>query len=202
MSFSKYDICSMALTNLRAGTISSFVDGSNEGEICGIYYDAFIKDVMCRAPWSFALKKRLLTQDGTDPVNEWTYRHQIPAECERLWALYESSAVGVAPVKSYDILERYIQSDYATLYGEYTYYVSESTWPGYFISYAVAALAAMIAMPVSDSQELADRWQVVAYGSPSEGEQGGKFAYAQSTDMQQKPADSMPVCDIINARFS
>ncbi|NTU50282.1 MAG: hypothetical protein HGA87_05285 [Desulfobulbaceae bacterium] len=201
MSFSKYDICSMALTNLRANTISSFMDGSNEGEICGIFYDAFIKDIFSRYPWSFALKKRLLSQDSTDPVNEFTYRHILPAECERLWSVYSSSAVGATKVRDYDILERYIQSDYDTLYGEYTYYVSEATWPGYFIQYATSALAAAIAMPVSDSQELADRWQVIAYGTPQEQEKGGKFLVAAQQDMAQKPFDMMPVCEIITARF-
>lgn len=192
----------MALTNLRANPISSFVDGSNEGEICGIFYDAFIKDIFSRYPWSFAMKKRQLTADATDPVNEWTYRHIIPAECERLWALYESSSVGVRPIKDFDLLERYVQSDYDSLYGEYTYYVSEATWPGYFIQYAVSALAAAIAMPVTDDQELADRWQVVAYGNPQDQEQGGKFSIAANTDMQQKPFDKIQPPDIILARFS
>lgn len=199
---SKYDICSMALTNLRANTISSFDDGSNEGEVCGVYYDMLVKDILSRNPWSFALKKRQMTQDATAPVNEYTYRHIIPSDCERLYALYDTNSVGASPVRDYDILERYVQSNYSALYAEYTYYVAEATWPGYFLQYAVAALSAMLAMPITDDQDLADRWQIVAYGTGSEGESGGKFAVARSIDAQQKPFDRMPTPEIISARFS
>ena len=59
MASSDVDIASQALGLLRANTISSFDDGSNEADIAKLYYPDFAQDILTRYPWNFALKSRM-----------------------------------------------------------------------------------------------------------------------------------------------
>lgn len=205
MVSSDVDIASQALGLLRANTISSFNDGSNEADIAKLYYTDFAQDILTRYPWAFATKKRLLNQT-TVPINEWRYAHIVPAEALRIWALFASSSVGANPINDYDIQapngQRRIFSNNPTLYGEYTVYTDESNWPGYFTHFAIYAFAALIALPVTDDDALAQLMHQRAWGTPSEGEKGGKFAVATGIDAQQKPPEIITASPLIQARFS
>ncbi|MGB0817414.1 MAG: hypothetical protein ACPGQQ_00815 [Candidatus Puniceispirillaceae bacterium] len=205
MVSSNVDIASQALGLLRANTISSFDDGSNEADIVSLYYDDFMQDILTRYPWSFATKKRLLNQT-TAPINEFRYAHIMPAEALRLWALFATDAVGAKPINKFDIQAptggRRILSNNSVLYGEYTVYTAESNMPGYFTHFAIHAFAALIAMPVTDDDALAEKMQRLAWGPPSDGEKGGKFSVACGIDAQQKPPEEILSSPLIDARFS
>lgn len=196
------DIINQALTLLRANTITSLNDGSEEADIATIYYDDFKKDIFSRYPWSFAKKKAALTVDGTDPVNEWDYSHQIPTDMERLIAIYNSSAVGAKPMKAWKRHGQYIHSDEATLYAQYIFEVDEADWPGYFKQYAIHALAALLAIPVTDDEQVAAYWRRQAYGLDEENERGGKFGVAASADAQADTPEEINMPDLVAARFS
>jgi hypothetical protein len=205
MVSSDIDIAAQALGLLRASTISSFDDGSNEAEIADLYYGDFAQDILTRYPWSFATKKRLLNQT-TAPANEWRYAHIVPAEALRIWALFPNSAVGVNPINNYDIQApsgpRRIFSNNNVIYGEYTVYTDESNWPGYFTHFAIHAFAALIALPVTDDDALAQQMHRLAWGTPEQAEKGGKFSVAAGIDAQQKPPEVIVDSPLIGARFS
>lgn len=206
MTTSNIDICAQALSLLRASVISSFNDDSNEANICQTHYDDFAEDILTRYPWSFATKKILLNQDATSPVNEYTYAHIIPGEALRIWAVFNSSEVGAKPIMDYDIQTidggRRIFSNHAQLWAEYTVYTDEANWPPYFKQFAIHALAALIAMPVTDQPDVADRYHALAWGARNENEQGGKFGVAKLIDAQQKPGEMIVDSPLIAARFS
>jgi len=205
MASSDVDIASQALGLLRASTISSFDDGSNEADIAKLYYGDFAQDILTRYPWNFALKKRQFNQT-TAPLNEWRYAHIMPAEALRLWAVYATPAVGAKPINQFALQapngQRQIHSNQNVLYGEYTVYTAESNWPGYFTHFAIHAFAALIAMPVTDDDALAQKMHQLAWGNPSEGEKGGKFSVATSIDALQQPAEEIASSPFIDARFS
>lgn len=205
MVSSSIDIASQALGLLRENSIDSFDDGTNAADIADLYYDDFAQDILTRYAWNFAKKKRLFNQT-TAPVNEWRYAHIVPAEAQRIWALFPSSAVGANPINQFDIIapngKRQIHSNNSVIYGEYTVYTDESNWPAYFTHFAIHAFAALIAMPVTDDTELANYWHIKAWGPPSEGEKGGKFSVATSIDALQQPPEDIPSSPLIDARFS
>ena len=205
MVSSDIDIASQALGLIRANVIDSFDDGSNEAEISKLYYADFAQDILTRYPWSFATKKRQFN-GATAPINEWRYAHIVPAEALRIWAIYATSSAGAKPINNFDIAapagKRQVHSNNDTIYGEYTVYTDESNWPAYFTQFAIYAFAALIAIPVTDDDDLAERMQRMAYGTPSEGENGGKFAIATSIDAQQKPPELILDSPLIDARFS
>jgi hypothetical protein len=202
MGTTSLDIASQALSLIRANPISSFSEGTNEAEIASLFYGTFVKDIFSRYPWAFALKKRKLNRSGDAPINEFKYNYIIPAEVERIFSVYNSGEVRARPVQNFDISQRNIQSNEEELWTQYTVYEDEANWPGYFIQYAIYAFAAMLAIPVTDDESIANTMQTTAYGTPQEQEKGGKFAIAASTDSQQKPPEQIYNNEIIGARFS
>ena len=205
MASSDIDIASQGLGLLRANTISSFDDGTNEADIAKLYYSDFAQDLLTRYPWSFALKKRKLNQTES-PVNEYRYAHIVPAECLRIWAVYNSGQVGAVPINDFDIQTidggRVILSNNPDIWADYTVYTAETNWPGYFTHFAIHAFAALVALPVTDDERLAQQMHTLAWGNPSDGERGGKFSVATGIDGQQKPPEEIVNSPFIEARFS
>lgn len=199
-------VASQALLLLRADTISSFADDSNEAEIMTEMYSEHINYLLSIYPWTFATKKRMLSQDTTDPINEYTYSHIIPAEALLIWALFNSDQVGALPVRDYDIYgtdsARRIFSNYSTLYADYTIYPDESMWPPYFTQFAIHSLASHVAMPVTGNNDLSELYHAKAYGSGNANMKGGLFGIAVATDSKQKRNEYIFSSPIVEARFS
>lgn len=201
MAISRVDIASQALTLIRANAISNFNEGTNEADIVSVYYETFIRDIFSRYPWKFATKKRRLNLSTSTPVNEWKYEFIIPDELLYVKAIYDTDGLYCKPITDYDVQDNKIYANSDKLWAEYTYYVPENKWPGYFTQYAIYALAAMLAIPVTDDSDLAAQMQQLAYGNPSEAERGGKFRTAISTESQQAPNDEIYTSELIAARF-
>lgn len=197
----KASIASQALTLLRANTIESLNQDSEEAEVVNVFYTSFIEDIFSRYPWSFAKIKEELTASST-PTNEWEYAHTLPAGCLRVIAIYDSASTGARPIKNWTRSGNEIHSNSATLYIQYIYYVPEASWPGYFAQYAYHALAALIAIPITDDENVAAYWKRITYGTDEENERGGKFGVAASVDSQSKPPEQLDMPDLIMARFS
>lgn len=199
-------IASQALSLLRANTISSFSDETNEAEICNQFYDQHIRYLLSVFPWTFATKKRQLSQDSTDPVNEYTYSHIVPSDALLIWALFNSDNVGASPVQDYDIYgtetARRVFSNYESLYADYTFYPNESQWPHYFVELAVVSFASKIAIPVTGNADLARLYEEQANGGASANYKGGLFGVATGTESKQKRNEIIASSPFTSARFS
>jgi hypothetical protein len=203
---SRIDISSQALGLLRADTISSFSDGTNESDFCNLLYEGHIKHLLSIYPWTFATKKRQLSQDTTAPINEYTYSHIVPAETLLLWTLFNSSSVGAVPINDYDIYgtdsARRVFSNHSTLYADYTIYPDENVWPAYFTQFAIVSLASYLAVPVTGNSDLGKIYEQMAYGSLNSNRKGGLFGIAAATDSKQKRNEYIFSSPITEARFS
>jgi hypothetical protein len=199
-------VASQALLLIRANTINSFSEDTNEAEICNVLYEQHIKSLLSIYPWTFATKKRQLSQDTTDPINEYTYSHIIPAEALLIWAVFDNDSVGSNPVNNYDIYgtesSRRIFSNYETLYCDYVIYPDENIWPPYFTEFAIASLASRLAVPVTGNADLASYYEQIAYGLPSANRKGGLYGVATSTDSKQKRNEFIVSSPITAARFT
>lgn len=201
------EIASQALTLLRANTISSFSEDTNESQICDLLYTQHIQHILSIYPWTFATKKRQLSQDTTDPIGEYTYSHIIPSEALLIWAVFNTDSVGARPVNDYDIYSdgasaRRIFSNYSTLYADYVIYPDENAWPAYFVQFAIVSLAARLAIPVTGNADLATWYEKEAYGSAAANKKGGLFGVATATDSKQKRNEFIFSSPITEARFS
>lgn len=199
-------IASQALLLLRANTINSFSDDSDEAEIMNEMYQDHIAHLLSIYPWTFATKKRQLNQDSTSPIGEYTYSHIIPAETLLLWAVFNTDQVGALPVRDYDIYTddsgRRIYSNYPALYADYTIYPDEAIWPAYFTLFAINSLAAHVAIPITGNSDLATLYHQKAYGSANANMKGGLFGVATSTDAKQKRNEVVFSAPLIEARFN
>jgi hypothetical protein len=197
-------IVSQALLLLRANTISSLSEDSNEAEIADTLYPEYAEYLLGLYPWSFAMKKRQLNQDTTSPISEYEYSHIIPSEALLVWSVYQDT--GTIPVRDYDIFGveggRRIYSNYPTLYADYTVYTDENNWPPYFRQFAISAVASYLAIPVTGNQSLADQHKRDAFGSLNSNGKGGLFANAAAIDSKQKRNEYLYSSPITEARFS
>lgn len=199
-------IASQSLSLIRANTINSFSEESNEAEICNQLYSPHVNYLLSIFPWTFATKKRQLVQDTTAPVNEYTYSHIIPSEALLIWALFNGSAVGVSPVQDYDIYgtdtARRIFSNYESLYADYTFYPNEAQWPSYFTQLVAVSFASVIAIPVAGNADLARYYEEQANGGASANYKGGLFGIATGTESKQKRNEMIISSPFTSARFS
>ncbi len=200
------DIASQALLLLRAETIASFSESSNESQVMNLMYEQHIKHLLSIYPWTFATKKRQLTLDTVAPINEYRYSHIIPAEALLVWAVFNSSSVGANPVNDFDIYgtdsSRRIFSNHETLWADYVIYPNETVWPAYFAQLAITSLAAYTAVPITGNADFARMYEQQAYGSLNSNGKGGLFGVATSTDSKQKRNEFIIDSPITNARFS
>lgn len=205
MSQTKFSIASQSCIQVRANPITSFEDGSNEADILAEVYDTWARMVLGLHPWSFARRRDQLVRENKAQPG-WKYLYKIPPNALRIFGVYNSGSENAPPIKRYDTVAddagQYIASNDEQCFALFTTYVPENIWPAWFVDFAIYALAAHIAMPISDDENLEIRNRVIAYGNPQENGQGGKFALAARTSDQQAPPVEYQENEIIMARFS
>lgn len=77
---SEVELCNMALSNIRAGSINSFNEASLQAQQCKLKYP-FLRDMLLRdVPWNFAHKVDPLAL-LTDDLFNWAYAYQYPSDC-------------------------------------------------------------------------------------------------------------------------
>jgi hypothetical protein len=77
---SEVDICNMALSGIRGGSINSLDEASLQAQQCKLKYP-FLRDMLLRdVPWNFAHKEDALAL-LTDDLFNWVYAYQYPSDC-------------------------------------------------------------------------------------------------------------------------
>lgn len=74
------DICNIALSNIRAGSINSLQEGSLQAQQCSLKYPLIRDTLLTQAHWGFAgniAKLAVLTTT----VPHWNYAYQYPPDC-------------------------------------------------------------------------------------------------------------------------
>lgn len=80
------EICNLALSNIRAGSINSLTEGSLQSQICKLKYP-FIRDrCLTEMPWGFNRKIRGLSVLTTEIFN-WARAYQYPIDCLKIHRL-------------------------------------------------------------------------------------------------------------------
>ena len=92
MAVSDVSICNLALSKI--GTRSKISSIDEEGvlpETCKIHY-AHTRDALMQShPWNFAMKRIALSRNAIAPAFEFLYSYQLPADCLRVVAMYDTS---------------------------------------------------------------------------------------------------------------
>ena len=77
------DICNLALSRVRAGSIGSLTENSPQSVQCNILYGQARDHLLTLFSWPFAKETRALSLTGNTPV-EWLYEYDYPNDCLRV----------------------------------------------------------------------------------------------------------------------
>ena len=79
---SEIEICNLALSNIRAGSINSFTEGSLQAQQCNLKY-SILRNRVLKESWGFNHKIRALSVLTTEVFN-WVYAYQYPTDCLKI----------------------------------------------------------------------------------------------------------------------
>jgi len=99
---SEIEVCNLALSNIRAGSINSFTEGSLQAQLCKLKYPILRDRCLREIPWQFNHKIRALASLTTGVFN-WAYAYQYPVDClkvHRLVGSFEELPAGSSDVAS------------------------------------------------------------------------------------------------------
>lgn len=153
MALSAIALCSRALLKIGAATIASFDEGSAEAEVAANLYPP-IRDALISAhPWNFATGQATLPRLAAEPVADYAYAYQLPADFLRaLSAGNGGRGFGVA----YRIAESRLHTDAEELVLTYVLRPDEAAFPPFFDQALIARLAAEFCIPVTESSARAE----------------------------------------------
>jgi hypothetical protein len=179
---SPFDVCSNALVLLGSKPINSFTGGDKE-TTCGLLYPMDKESLLTSYPWKFCTAKAQLARLTDAPLTSWKYAYKLPLP--RLGAplaYYNSGGVGATTFLEWEVQGADLLCNEEVVFCDYQFDVVESRFPPYFVNLIVLSMAAKLALPVTRDQSKADFYRGLAYGSPSENEQGGAWLAATNAD--------------------
>lgn len=74
------DICNMALSNIRAGSINSLTESSLQAQVCSLKYETMLNMCLRTNVWGFARKLEALALTTTEIYN-WQFAYSYPSDC-------------------------------------------------------------------------------------------------------------------------
>lgn len=187
MALTSIALCSRALLKTGCRSITSFDDGTAEAEVAGNLYESIRDALLSAYPWSFATAQATLPRLEAEPVADYAYAYQLPADFLR--AL--SAGAGRGRGLDYRIHERRLHTNATEVVLTYIFRPLESEFPPFFDQVLIARLAAEFCIPLTDSTTRSDALLKVAKS---------EFAQARTIDAQQ---DTILVIDdypLIGAR--
>lgn len=159
----------MALSHFGGGKINDLNDGTEKARQLDVNYDNCLETTLRAFPWNFARKIQLLAlTDDTTPG--WTYVYQYPADCVNVLKVYSESNARSQTKSEFKIItdgdERFICSDIATAYVEFTFLVTDTNiYDSLFTKALSYILAAEVCNGLSGnaqkSQEMLQKYSMI-----------------------------------------
>lgn len=195
-------ICNMAAVMLGAGVIQSLEDDTDLSRIFANLYPQKKLALMSRYPWSFLKEKMYLSRSADAPIQGYQYNYIIPGEAltgsPHAVFYFHDQRVGTS---DYRIIGKRIHCNYPELWGEFIVDRRESELPHYFQELLAHAIASDCALAITDQQSIADAHYAKAFGTPSEGGNGGLMGQAMTLDSQNDGMSAINADHFILARM-
>lgn len=170
---SQIDICNLALSNIRAGSINSLTESSLQAQMCSLKYDFVLGMVLRENAWGFA-RTRVPAQLSTQAIYGWLYAYIYPNNCRHInrlvgeeEQLYSTSFITTYYPYNYDALRadikrrkipyeifnfsgiRYIACNDQNIYIDYVIDITDpNLFPEDFILAFSHLLSSEIAVPI------------------------------------------------------
>jgi hypothetical protein len=175
-NYTSIDLASNALLLIGEETISSFTDDSTAALVAANLYELTFESLLTLHPWRFASKQATLSRLTDTPVTDWAYAYQLPADFMVAQHIDDATEM-------YQIYGDKLYSDNTTVILDYTFKPDESFLPAYFAELLEYRLAAVFAIPITESATKGDYYAQL-------GER--QLTKAKTIDSQMSPS-SAPV---------
>ncbi|MCE1001834.1 hypothetical protein [Pseudomonas sp. NMI1173_11] len=183
-------ICSNALLMLGAQTINDFQDQLNldRAKLCANLYPSQRDSILRAHPWNCCIKRQVLAPLAATPAFGYSTAFELPADCLRVLE------VGTGGLQiDYLVEGRTIQADTMVLELRYVFRnENESTWDSHLIDLMTAAMAAVLAYPVTQSTSERDS---------REAKLTQLFRQAKAADGQEDPPQTLGNEHLLASRF-
>lgn len=197
-------ICNAALQLVGMPEISSLSAINDRAAVCNLHYPLLKRSVLSRYNWPWLIKQEQLAIDATAvPLTQYTNAFALPSlrlDDDPILVIL-SPEENAPPFRQFEIQDEHLHTNQPVIY---IWFLSkdgelESKWPEYFVDFMVHALAARIAMPLTEDMTRVSFYDTKAWGSdPSI--PGGLFAQAKNRDFQGKPPVILESFELIEAR--
>lgn len=196
-------ICSDALVMLGAATISAFDEGTDTATACDRLYPDIRDNLLSVYQWSWSLKKVQLARLSTAPVGEWKYAYQLPGDMlSGVLAVFETSGTTERPLRyGWEVYGDQLYSNLATVFIDYQATVAEDKMPPYFVRLLKTAVAAELAVVVTDQVAKSDYYKTEAFGTPGEQGRGGRLRQAMNVDSRGKSPEIIEDYSLVAVRY-
>lgn len=208
MSRTELNVCNRSLTMAGADPIEALDENTPLGAFCQINYVSKRNWLLSRHRWVFASRVGLLSRVADAEVEAdvnaaGTFAYVRPSDLIGvIHAFRETPDIEGTPVRVVESGGRY-WSRHARLWAEYTAARPEADWPEWFTELVVTAFAVDVARQLQN-RSMANDFQTIAFGTPSENGEGGLYATARSEDGRAAPQrQMMGFCDgaLVGARY-
>lgn len=102
---SSVEICNMALSLLGQEPVMTLDDTSKSSRICKRLYEPTLEALLRSYPWTFAIKRVILSRDTDTPAFGFKYQFTIPSDCMRIVSI--NIPDGLFNIESNKILTNY-----------------------------------------------------------------------------------------------
>ena len=195
-------ICSDALILLGAEPITSFTDGSDSAQACSRLYPDLRDTIISSYVWSWSLKKSQIARLSTAPVNEWQYAYQLPGDMlSGVLAVFETAGTTERSRRyGWEIYGEQLFTNMETVYIDYQQSIVESKMPVYFVRLLRTAMAAELAIVITDQASKSDYFRAQAFGTPMENGRGGLMREAMNIDARGQSTQIVEDYSLIEVR--
>lgn len=186
---SAVSICSNALLRLGDKPISSFQDSSKAATLCANLYPEMRDELLRAHPWNCARKRAMLAPLSAKPAFDYPYQFQLPADWLR--------TIQIGPKDcpyTYTQEGRVILAWTTALPIVYVFQnTNEQSWDASFVGTLTAAMASVLAYPITQSASMAQTMDTKFQGV---------FKAAKSVNGQDADEETLGDFPLIGARLS
>lgn len=176
---SDVDVASQALSLLAKSAISALSENATVART----YETYVQGFMGAHTWEFLKTTIQLSKNATPPLVKWRDSYAMPADrIGNPLSLHNNTGQGSPAVVDFETFADAVHCNEDLLYLTYRQRKSEILWPAYFVNFAVIALAARWAIPLTEDDDKAKTLGQDAFGLPAEAGRGGLFRTARQLD--------------------
>jgi len=173
---SDLDVVNEALVKLGASPIASLQDAGAQATSARLLFDTLRDRLLAETPWYWALRRQPLSQLSLgveyDEFPDLEYVYELPTDRIRV--------IGLVSRSPFALVRTRLHTSDSEAVVVYTFRAAVGAWPGYFREAVSDALAANLAIAVTDSTRRRDRWETAADRSR---------VRAMALDAQQTPPE-------------